>query len=118
MHLVSHIAIALPTAYTHHVVVDLRGGVWHDVMQCEQAQILVSGHGTSCASLARTLLSCYFDAQDMAEQYKFIIVAPDSRTAALSGWSVPLSSEPPSPDVLHTQARRSVAAVRHGGITA
>ena len=47
----------------------------------------------------------------MAEQYKFIIVAPDSRTAALSGWSVPLSSEPPSPDVLHTQARSSPAVV-------
>ena len=44
----------------------------------------------------------------MAEMYKFIIVAPDSRTAALSGWSVPLSSEPPSPDVLHTQARDSL----------
>ncbi len=47
----------------------------------------------------------------MAEMYKFIIVAPDSRTAALSGWSVPLSSEPPSPDVLHTQARGSLDRV-------
>lgn len=42
--------------------------------------------------------------QDQAEQFKFIVVAPDSRTADFSGWSVPSAEEPPSQDMLHTQA--------------
>lgn len=42
-------------------------------------------------------------AQTQAEQFGFIIVAPDSRTADFSGWSVPSADEPPSQDMLHTQ---------------
>lgn len=43
----------------------------------------------------------------MASKYKFIIVAPDSRTADFTGWSVPTADEPPSADMLHAQVRMS-----------
>ena len=52
--------------------------------------------------------------QDHAEKYKFIIVAPDSRTSDFSGWSVPSAEEPPSPDMLHTQVCACRARSEHG----
>ena len=41
--------------------------------------------------------------QQQAEQYKFIIVAPDSRSDNSNGWSVASAKMPPTPDMLHTQ---------------
>ncbi len=43
-------------------------------------------------------------AQDNAEQYKFILIAPDSQSADLGGWRIPLANQAPTPDVLHIQA--------------
>jgi len=42
-------------------------------------------------------------AQDNAEQYKFILIAPDSQSADLGGWRIPLANQAPTPDVLHIQ---------------
>lgn len=39
----------------------------------------------------------------MAEKYQFIMIAPDSRSASLSGWRVQLAKDAPTPDVLHAQ---------------
>lgn len=41
----------------------------------------------------------------MAEKYRYIMIAPDSQTAAMTGWRVPLANQPPTPDVLHAQVR-------------
>ena len=41
--------------------------------------------------------------QQMAEKYQFIIVTPDSQTAAMTGWRFPLANQAPTPDVLHAQ---------------
>ena len=41
----------------------------------------------------------------MAERYQYIMVAPDSFSAALwPGWHVPTKKEAPNPDVLHALA--------------
>lgn len=41
--------------------------------------------------------------QQMAEQYQYIVVAPDSNSALLSGWEIPTAKQAPTPDILHTQ---------------
>ena len=53
--------------------------------------------------------------QTQADKYKYIIIAPDSRTSAFTGWSVPSAEEPPSADMLHTQVRFRAKA-HHSGV--
>lgn len=42
--------------------------------------------------------------QQMAEKYKYIVVAPDSRTASLAGWIISTAKQLPTPDILHAKA--------------
>ena len=51
----------------------------------------------------RDLCGARAHAQDNAEQYKFILIAPDSQSADLGGWRVPFANQAPTPDVLHIQ---------------
>ena len=78
----------------------------------EQLTLVWGSLKGGCASMHKYALTleAFPVLQELAEKYQFIIVTPDSQSASLSGWRVPLAKQAATPDVLHAQVSASNAS--------